>query len=202
MYNILLPAFVLLIAAFCQSNARVLSAPSPLINRSPDTLAESDWSSDPESIFIAKDSEGCLNPVSSSKSKRENTNSLYDFSQFFDKTDPGAGSNSELNPLSPSLFDKTNIGANSNSDVNYVSPSLANDATTQEGNTATTDGSIDSAFLNFGSDGTSPVGGHSFDGSSVASSSSNPGSPSNVGSDVQPDTADIAEYVPSIICFI
>lgn len=216
MYNILLPAIVLLIAVFYQSNARVLSASSPLIDKSPDTLAERDWSSDPESIFIAKDGEGCLNPVSSSKSKRENTNNLYDFSQFLDTTSPGADNNPGFNSLSPPLFDQTDIGANSNSDgnyissllsdktnpgdnsnsnVNHVSP-LANDATTPEGKTVTTPGSIDSGFLDLESAGTPPIGGDSLEGSSVAFSNSIPGSPSKFSSDVQQDTADIAEYVP------
>lgn len=64
MHNILLSAVVLLIAAFCQSNAWVLPTSSPSVNKSPDKLAGRDWSRDSQSIFIAKDGEGCLNPVS------------------------------------------------------------------------------------------------------------------------------------------
>lgn len=187
MYNIFLPGVVLLIAALYQSNARVLSTSSPSINKSPDRLAERDWSRDPESIFIAKDGEGCLNPVSSSKSKRENTNSLYDFSQFFDKT------NSDGNYISSLLFDQTNPGDNSYSNVNHDSPPIANDATFPERNSVTTDGGIDLGFLDFDSAGTSPIDGHNLEGSSVAFSSSIPGSPSSVPTDVQRDTTDISQ---------
>lgn len=215
MYNIFLPALVLLIAAFYQSNARVLSAPSPSIKKVPDTLAERDWSSDSESIFIAKDGQGCLNPVPSSKSKRENTNSVYNFDEFpaesspgtesnsafnnispllFDKTITGAKSNSENN-LYPVLFDKANSGAKSNSDLNHSSPPLANDATTPEGNTVTTLGNVDSGLLGLESAGSSPLGGHSLERSAAAVSNNIPGSTSNVPSDVQRATADIAEYV-------
>lgn len=192
MYNILLPAIVLLIAVFYQSNALVLSASSPLIDNSPDALAERGWSSDPEQILIAKDGGGCLNPVSSSKSKRENTNNLYDFSQFFDKTNPGADSNPDSNPLSPPLFDQTDIGANSNSDGNYISSPLS-DKTNPGDNSNSDVNHLESAW-------TSPIGGDSLEGSSVAFSNSIPGSPSKLSSDVQRDTADIAEYVPWIIC--
>lgn len=202
MYNIFLPAFVLLIAAFYQSNARVLSASSPSIKKVHDTLAERDWSSDPESIFIAKDGEGCLNPVRSSKSKRENTNSVYDFSQYFDESNPGADSNSGFNNISPLLFDKTTTGAESNSDLNHSSPPLTNDATTPEGDTVTTLGKVDSGFLGLESTGNSPLGGHSLEGSAAAFSNNIPGSTSNVPSDVQRDRADIAEYVRWINCVI
>lgn len=223
MCNIYLPALVLLIAAFYLSNARVLPASSPSIKKVPDTFAERDWSSDPESIFIAKDGEGCLNPVRSSKSKRENTNSVYDFSHFFDESNPGADSNYGFNNISPLLFDKTttgaksnseknnlypllfhkaNSGANSNSDLNHSSPPLANDATTPEGNTVITLGNVDSGFLGLESTGNSPLGGHSLEGFAAAFSNNIPGSTSNVPSDVQRDTADIAEYVRWIICVI
>lgn len=202
MYNIFLPALVLLIAAFYQSNARVLSASSPSIKKVPDTLAERDWSSDPESIFIAKDGEGCLNPVRSSKSKRENTNSIYDFSQFFDESNPGAGSNSGFNNISPLLFDTTTTEAESNFENNHPSPPLANDATTPEGDTVNTLGNDDSGFLGLESAGNSPLGGHSLEGSAAAFSNNSPGSTSNVPSDVQRDTADITEYVRWIICVI
>lgn len=181
MYNkILLPA-VVLIAAFYESNARVLSASSPLINKSPDISAERGWSSDSETFFISKDGEGCLNPVSSSKSKRENANTFYDFSQFFDKTNPGADSNSGIDHLS-ALF--------------------ANDATTPEGNTITTHGSIESGFMDRESAKTSSMGGDSLEGSSIAFSNNIPGGPFNAPFDVHRDIADIAEYVPWIICII
>lgn len=191
MYNTFLPALVLLIAAFYQSNARVLSASSPSIKRLFDTSAERDWSSDPESIFIAKDGEGCLNPVPSSKSKRENINTLFDFSQFFDKSNPGANSNSDFNLL----FDTTNSGATSNSDLDQSSPPLANDATTPEGNIGTTLGSVSSGFLGPGSARESPLSGQSLEGSSAAFFNRIPSSNSNAVSDVQRDTADIAEFV-------
>ena len=192
MYNVLLPAIVLLSAVFYQSNARVLSASSPLIDKSLDTLAGRGWSSDPESIFIAKDGEGCLNPASSSKSKRENTNNLYDFSQFIDKTNPGADSNPDFNPLSPPLFDQTDIGASSNPDGDHLS-ALLSDKTNPGDNSNSDVNQLESAW-------TSPIGGDSLEGSSVAFSNSIPGSPSKISSDVQHDTADIAEYVPWIIC--
>lgn len=130
MYNIFLPAVVLLIAAFYgQSNARVLSAYSPSIQKVPDGLAERDWSSDPESIFIAKDGGGCLIPVpASSKSKRENTNSVYDFSEFIHELNPGTNSNSAFNNISPLLFDQTTTGTISNSESNHFqSTSLRED---------------------------------------------------------------------------
>lgn len=185
MYNILLPAIVLLIAVFYQSNARVLSAFSPLIDKSPDTLAERGWSSDPESIFIAKDGEGCLNPASSSKSKRENKNNLYDFSQFFDKANPGADSNSDFNPLSPPLLDHTYMGASGNSDGNYIS-SLVSDKTNPGDDSNSDVNHHESAW-------TSSIGGDSLEGSSVAFSNSILVSPSKLPSGVQRDTADIAQ---------
>ena len=202
MYNIFLPALMLLIAAFYQSNARVLSTSSPTTKKSPDTLAERDWISDAESIFIAKDGEGCLNPVQSSKSKREDANSLYYFNQFFDKSNPGADSNSDSNHFSPLLFDKTNTGATGNSDLNNPSPLLANDVSTLEGNTVTTLASVDSGFLGLESARNSPLSGYSLEGSSAAFFNSIPGSTSNDPSSVQRDTADIAGYVPWIICVI
>lgn len=214
---------MLLIAVFYQSNARVLSAPSPSIKKVPDTLAERDWGSDPESIFIAKDAEGCLNPVPSSKSKRKNTNSVYNFNEFFDQSSPGTDRNSALNNISPLLFDKTttgaksnsennhlypvlfdkaNSGANSDSDLNHSSPPLTNDATTPEGNTVITLGNVDSGFLGLESAGNSPLGGQSLEGSAAAVSNNIPGSTSNVPSDFQRTTGDIAEYVRWIICII
>lgn len=223
MYNIFLPVLVLLIAAFYQSNARVLPAPSPSIKKVPDTLAERDWSSDSESIFIAKDGERCLVPVPSSKSKRENTNSVYNFNEFFDQSSPGtdgnsalnnisplrfdktatgAKSNSENNHLHPLLFDKANSGANSNFDLNRSSPPLANDAKTPEDNTVNTLGNVDSGFFGLESAGNSPLGGDSLEGSAAAVSNNIPGSTSNVPSDFQRATGNIAEYVRWIICII
>lgn len=213
--NIFLPAVMLLIAAFYQANARVLSTYSPSIKKVSDGLAERDWSSDPVSIFIAKDGGGCLIPVpASSKSKRENTKSVYDFSEFIDELSPGIDSNSALSNISPLLFDKTTTGGKSNSEINHLNSLLfdkmnsgansnadlnrsaprANDATTLEGNTVTTTfGNVDSGFLGLESAGNSPLGGHSLDGSAATFSNSIPGSTSSVPSDVRPDTADIAE---------
>lgn len=124
MYKIFLPPVGLLVATFYQSNARVLSAYSTSINKVSDGLAARDWSSDPESIFIAKHGEGCLIPVPSSKSKRENTNSVYDFSEFIDGLNPGTDSNSAFNNISPLLFDRTTAGAKSNSESNHLNPLL------------------------------------------------------------------------------